>query len=218
MKKSSMIVLTLSFIVGIISPSDAIPLRISVPGIEFTAQQPVQVIVYDSYGNAYESTAYYDSSIGGIDIDTAWAGPNASIYLPMFNTGYLWFNGFWVDREGYYWDHGRRLYLNSPRWNDHWSGYWRTHTRDRRDRWDRKDWHDRDRKEWRHDGRHEGYRHKNEHWRHEKSEHDGRKDADRGEKRNMQPENGHREEQGKYYDKSAEKMPHNESRHGSEKH
>jgi hypothetical protein len=149
MKKSSLLLLTFALAMGTIAQSEAIALRIGVPGIMFSNQQPIQVVIVDGSGSSYEQTVYYNPAIGGVDLNASWAGPNASIYIPSLGTGYLWANGFWVDQDGYYWNGDQRIFINNPHWHDHWSGYWHAHPHEhwrhgeRFDR-DHRDWNERD--------------------------------------------------------------------------
>lgn len=140
-------------------------------GVLLTHREPIEVLITDSYGNTYRQIVDYDPLIGGIDIDTSWAGPYASIYLPAWGIGYIWYNGYWVDELGYYWNGPRCLYIDYPRWDNFWVTYWervrrgerdghwwdrhrhgdydgrwqRDHGHDRYDdRWQRDHWHDRD--------------------------------------------------------------------------
>ena len=87
-------------------------------------RQPIQATIVDRNGQNYQQTVYYDPAIRGVDLDARWAGPNASIYFPTLNTGYVWYNGYWVNPEGYYWNGGNR-YSVGPTWNDYWGGYWK---------------------------------------------------------------------------------------------
>lgn len=90
----------------------------------FSSRQPLQAVVVDSNGKNSQQTVYYDPAIGGVDLDTSWAGTNASVYFPTLNTGYVWYNGNWVNPAGYYWNGGKRYYVG-PEWNNYWNGYWR---------------------------------------------------------------------------------------------
>ncbi len=85
--------------------------------------QPIEATIVDSNGNTFQQTVYYDPSIGGVDMNANWAGPNASIYFPTLGTGYVWYNGYWVNPEGYYWNNGARYYVG-PTWNGYWANYW----------------------------------------------------------------------------------------------
>lgn len=96
------------------------------PGATFSPQQPIQAVVIDSSGNPTNQTFYYNSAVGGVDVNTA-VGPDTSIYFPDYGTRYIWYNGYWVDQGGYYWNDGRRFYVGHPHWNDYWGGYWRGH-------------------------------------------------------------------------------------------
>src|ERR1700678_4280897 len=110
-QKSLLILLTSSLAIGWLAQGEATVMRIDGSRIIISNQQPIQVFITDSNGNNYVQSAYYDPAIGGINIDTSWAGPNASIYIPSLNMGYLWYNGYWVDESGYYWNGTRRVYI-----------------------------------------------------------------------------------------------------------
>lgn len=129
MKKWQKIGLSLlaSFLaIGWIAQGEATVIKIE--GANINQAQPVKVIIVDSNGRTFEQTANYDPSAGGIDIDTSWAGPNASIYIPSLGVGYVWYNGYWVDQEGYYWNGTQRVAVPYiPQWREHWNHYWRAH-------------------------------------------------------------------------------------------
>jgi hypothetical protein len=192
----------------------------------------------DSYGNAYEETAYYDATIGGIDINTDWAGPDASVYFPSLDTGYLMFNGYWVDRDGSYWDQGRRVYLDSPRWRDRWSGYWRSHTHDYRGRWDQRGWKNRKHGEWHRKHYHHDDRVSKDKWRtndHDRSGHNDRRNRNADIKQSQRPIEAQAEHSkvsnkrdlntpkeasmsGKNLDRNSDRNPQNDNKHGTDKH
>lgn len=122
---------------------------IPLPGLSIAPQTPLQAIIVDSYNNTYQQIVYYDPSIAGVDLNLNWAGPNASIYFPELGLGYLWYNGYWVDETGYYWDQGRRVYIGYPAWNNYWTTYWRGHWND--EKYGR--WHDHWGNRWHKDGK-----------------------------------------------------------------
>lgn len=126
MKNLCLFSLTLIF-AGWMIQSEAAVVLLGGPGVVISSQQPIQAIVVDSNGNTFEQTVCYNPAIGGVDLNTAWAGPNASVYFPAYNTGYIWNNGFWVDQSGYYFDGGRRVFVSQPNWGVHWNGYWQGH-------------------------------------------------------------------------------------------
>lgn len=129
MKKFSFIsVFLLVFAFGKMAQGNAAIVTVGAPGVVFSSGQPIQAVVVDSAGNNFQQTIYYDPAIGGVDLDTNWAGPNASVYFPTLGTGYVWYNGYWVDQAGYYWNGGRRVYVGHPHWGNFWVGYW--HGRD----------------------------------------------------------------------------------------
>ncbi len=124
MKKTGVLLLALSLVLGFATQGEAAIVVIGGPGVALTYRQPVQAVIVDNNGNRYEQTVYYDPAMGGVDVDTTWAGPNASVYFPAYGTRYLWYNGYWVDQAGYYWNGGNRIYIGHPYWHDHWAGYW----------------------------------------------------------------------------------------------
>lgn len=145
MKKSWLLLLATALTANWTAQGEAAIIRIEQPaGIVISAPQPIEVIVIDSYGNAHQQIGYYDPVTGGLSIDTSWAGLDTSIYIPAFGTGYIWYNGYWIDQSGYYWDGTQRIYINYPQWNVYWRNYWHKHGRDRY--WHR--WRDRDRDDW----------------------------------------------------------------------
>lgn len=124
-KKSSLLCFILvPLLMGSFVQLQAAVVAIGGPGIAIKFHQPVQAIVVDPNGATVQQTVYYDPAIGGVDLDTSWAGPNASVYFPEYGSGYIWYNGVWVGREGYYWDGAKRVYVNHPDWNNHWAVYW----------------------------------------------------------------------------------------------
>lgn len=94
------------------------------PGVVLTDRQPIQAVIVDTAGNTVEQTVYYNPALGGVDLDTSLAGANASVYFPSFGTGYVWYNGYWVDPNGYYWNGSARVSAGHPHWREYWSGYW----------------------------------------------------------------------------------------------
>lgn len=106
---------------------DAAVVLLGGPGVVINYHQPIQAVIVDTNGNTFEQTVCYDPAIGGVNLNTAWAGPNASVYFPAYRTGYIWNNGYWVDQTGFYWNGERRVYMSHPNWNNHWAGYWQGH-------------------------------------------------------------------------------------------
>jgi hypothetical protein len=124
MKKSwALLLVSVVIATGWTSQAEAAVVVVDQPGVVLNSRQSLPVVVVDSNGNTFQQTVYYDPSLGGIDLNTSWAGPNASVYFPTLNTGYVWYNGYWVNPAGYYWNGGRRYYVG-PTWNNYWVGYW----------------------------------------------------------------------------------------------
>lgn len=124
-KLIALVLATVAF--GFSFSCEAVVVKIGGPGVCLTYRQPVQAVIVAPGGGTVQQTVYYDPSLGGVDLDASWAGPNASIYFPAYQTSYVWYNGFWVDQAGYYWDGSRRVYIAPAYWHDHWAGYWHNH-------------------------------------------------------------------------------------------
>ena len=127
MKKRFFILFTALAIMGTAVQSEAAVVTIGGPGIVLANRQPVQAVIVGPNGNSIQQTVYFDPALGGVNLDTSWAGPNASVYFPAYQTSYIWYNGFWVDQAGAYWDGGKRVYITHPHWHDYWGGYWHNH-------------------------------------------------------------------------------------------
>lgn len=163
MKKSWLFLLASVLTFGGITQTEATIIRTD--GVLLTHREPIEVLITDSYGNTYRQIVDYDPLIGGIDIDTGWAGPYASIYLPAWGIGYVWYNGYWVDESGYYWDGPRRVYIDYPEWNNYWVTYWgKVRRGDRDGHWWYKHWHGDHDGRWQRDHGHDRY---DEHWQHD---------------------------------------------------
>lgn len=141
-KLSWIILLIVTLVIGFSAEVEAVIFRLNQQGIALQHGQPVRAVIIDQYGTPDERVAYYNPAYEGIDLDLSWAGPNASIYFPDLNQSYLWYNGFWIDKEGYYWSNGHRVFINDPNWQRYWSGYWKKyphenwHWHDQNHRWE----------------------------------------------------------------------------------
>lgn len=106
------------------SASNVIP----VPEAQKQYNQPTQVnaVIVNKNGEMSETQYTYDPNQGGVVINNYYevAGPDCSIYFPLWGIGFLWWSGFWVDGDGYYWDGYRYRYCNYPHWHNHWNNYW----------------------------------------------------------------------------------------------
>lgn len=145
-KSLNMLTIAAFMVLGFTTESHAVGISVELPGISLSAGTPVQAIVVDPAGNPIEQTVVYNPSIGGVEIDAGLIGANASIYFPTLSTGYVWYNGHWVDQEGFYWNNGVRVYVDHPHWHQYWGGYW-----GRYHHWDG-GWHHHG--DWHHDGHH----------------------------------------------------------------
>ena len=137
MKKLKMWLTVAILIFAEVVESEAAVLKIAPPPSIINSPQSLEVVIVDKNGNAIKQTAYYNPTVGGIEADTRWAGPNASIYIPNWETGYIWQNGYWVDAEGYYWDGSRKTSIAMPDWRNQWVDYWHKYWHDKRGYWPR---------------------------------------------------------------------------------
>lgn len=102
-------------------------ISLQLPGIDLSAGASVPAVIVGPGGSTVEQTVVYNPSVGGFDINADLVGVDASIYFPTLNTGYVWYDGHWVDHEGFYWNNGARVYIGHPHWNEYWGGYWGRH-------------------------------------------------------------------------------------------
>lgn len=135
MKRASLYFATVLFICGWIIEGEGTLVKIIPPNSVINSPQSVDVVIVGSKGNVSRQTAYYQPMNGGIDIDTREAGPNASIYIPVWKTGYIWVGGNWVDETGAYWNGTTKSDSAIPDWNEYWVSYWRPYWNDKRGYW-----------------------------------------------------------------------------------
>ena len=117
--------------------SEATLIKIVPPESIINTRQSLEIVIIDANGNAFKQPAYYNPLAGGLEMDAKWAGPNASIYIPNWKTGYIWHNGHWIDEAGYYWDGSRKTASEIPDWRNQWVDYWHKYWHDRRGYWPR---------------------------------------------------------------------------------
>ena len=114
----------LSFSIGNM-PVAADEIMIPREDVNVSSPTQVQAIVLDSNGNMTEEEYTYDPDTQVIVINSG--GDNASVFFPLFATGFIWWNGYWVNREGYYYDNDRWVHVDDHDWDGHWNGYWNNH-------------------------------------------------------------------------------------------
>lgn len=92
----------------------------------YPAATPVETIIVNKNGTMIEGQYTYDPEQGGVVINNyeEVAGPGASLFFPTMTVGMLWWNGYWVDHEGYYWNGRTWSQVNDPHWHDNWNHYW----------------------------------------------------------------------------------------------
>lgn len=90
------------------------------------SSEPVDAIVVDKNGTMQQMQYTYDPDQGGVVINNyeEVSGDGASIFFPAFEVGMLWWGGYWVDHEGYYWNGNRYAQVHDAHWNDNWNHYW----------------------------------------------------------------------------------------------
>ncbi len=93
---------------------------------QYSEATPVDAIIVDKDGNMTERQYTYDPAQGGVVINNynQVAGPDCSLYFPVFGVGFLWWGGYWVDYNGYYWNGYGWGYVNYNRWHGRWNNYW----------------------------------------------------------------------------------------------
>lgn len=124
MKKSAIFLLASLLVTGWTVHTDATVIRIDSQRIINNGTQPIEAVIVDSDGNGYRQMTSYDPSIRGIYLDMRDIGPGASVYFPDFGSGYIWYNGYWVDQTGYYWNGRKRVVVKEPDWSTYWARHW----------------------------------------------------------------------------------------------
>lgn len=89
-----------------------------------TTSSQVNAIVVDGNGNMSQQVFPYNPQSQQVDVGSADKGDNASIYLTLFMMGFMWWDGYWVGHNGYYWDGHTNVYVKNVNWNNHWNNYW----------------------------------------------------------------------------------------------
>ncbi len=132
MKKLHFFCLASLLVLGWSAQGDALPIKFEGSSTRiFSNRQSVEVVIIDGEGHIYHQTLPYDSALGGVDINLGQIGPHSSIYFPELGVGYIWYNGQWVNQEGYSWDGRTRVYINDPNWKKYWVHYWQGNSYDK---------------------------------------------------------------------------------------
>jgi hypothetical protein len=117
-------------------PSSSSTRVIPVPEVEqkYSSPTPVNAVVVDRNGNMTETRYTYDPDQGGVVINNyeEISGPGSSVFFPEDEVGLMWWDGFWVDHEGYYWNGANFVLVDDPGWRGRWDQYWQ---RDWRNKW-----------------------------------------------------------------------------------
>lgn len=89
----------------------------------------VNTIIINNNGEVTTQDYPYDPDRGGIIINNnvEVGGPGCSLFFPGFGVGFLWYNGFWCDGLGYYWNGFGFGFCGFGGWPGYWGGYWRHH-------------------------------------------------------------------------------------------
>ncbi len=89
-----------------------------------TTSSQVNAIIVDGNGNMSQQVFPYNPQNQQVDVGSASQGENASIYFTLFMMGFMWWDGYWVGHNGYYWDGHINVYVKNVNWNNHWNNYW----------------------------------------------------------------------------------------------
>jgi hypothetical protein len=89
-----------------------------------TTSSQVNAIIVDGNGNMSQQVFPYNPQNQQVDVGSASQGENASIYFTLFMMGFMWWDGYWVGHNGYYWDGHTNVYVKNVNWNNHWNNYW----------------------------------------------------------------------------------------------
>ncbi len=89
----------------------------------------VNTIIINNNGDVTTANYPYDPDQGGIVINNNVdvGGPGCSLFFPGFGVGFLWYNGFWCDGLGYYWNGFGWGFCGFGGWPGYWHGYWYHH-------------------------------------------------------------------------------------------
>lgn len=147
--------------------------QIVIPREDVNVSSPTQLqaIVVDPNGNVTEQECTYDPQTQVVVVDSQNSGENASVFFPLLSMGFLWWDGYWVDRDGYYYNNNRWVRVNDDHWDNHWNNYWNKN-------WDGH-WHN----YWNNRSNNSNFRYRNqEHWNHDSMRSAHRGDGNRGDR------------------------------------
>lgn len=93
---------------------------------QYSSPTPVNVIVVDGNGTMSQQQYMYEPALGGVVINntSAIGGDGASIFFPDFSLGFVWWNGYWADYDGFYWNGFNYAQVNNSDWHHYWHHYW----------------------------------------------------------------------------------------------
>lgn len=94
---------------------------------KLAGQTTVDAIVTDNQGNMQEVQLPYNSQTQSVTINNnQYGGDNASLFFPLFATGFMFYAGYWVGHDGSYWNGSHYTHVtNINNWNNHWNNYWK---------------------------------------------------------------------------------------------
>ena len=111
--------------------------------VKATVPTWLEAIVLDANGNMTDQQYLYNPSTELMIINSNTEGDNASIFFPLFSVGFIWWNGHWVNLDGYYYyddeaywfldgyyfdtDDYPLVQVKHADWNNYWNGYWNNH-------------------------------------------------------------------------------------------
>ncbi len=149
----------------------------------------VSAIVIDNDGTMSEQNLIYDAALQALTTTKTYSGENVSYFAPSLNLHYLWWDGHWVDSEGFYWENGKWTTIGVHNWNDYWDHYWGHYWDPRwshywQNHHDDHGWRYRDHRDWSHHDHHDhsDTHHHDEHHEehHHEEHHDGHHDDHHG--------------------------------------
>lgn len=90
-----------------------------------TVPKTVDAVVTDNNGNMSEQQLPYNSANQTVVVNNNYGGDNASLFLPLFTMGFMFWGGYWVGHNGSYWNGNNYVHVNNiNNWNNHWNNYW----------------------------------------------------------------------------------------------
>ena len=118
MKRSLLFLLT-------VSSAYAADIQINTSAYENLPQGTTELnaIVLDKNGQMSEQKATLNPANSAINVNVT-PGEQASVFFPELGERYLYSNGNWVNKAGYYYNNNSPVYVGTPGWDASWNDYW----------------------------------------------------------------------------------------------